>query len=117
MRSFLQFASRSSAREPIRSQPTRSKQGALVKTFVICSGGLDSVTLARRIVAERTPTRLMSSDHVQRFKKELASARACTLRLSMPHNIIDLSATEPLLAGLTPASSQVAGASSRTRSE
>ncbi|WP_371823128.1 MULTISPECIES: 7-cyano-7-deazaguanine synthase [Microvirga] len=116
-RSPVPSVSRSSAREPIRSQPTRSKQGALVKTFVICSGGLNSVTRAQRLAANRTLARPMPFDHVQRHKKELRSARGCALRLSMFHNIIELSATEPLPAGSAETSSRVVGASSQTRPE
>jgi asparagine synthetase B (glutamine-hydrolysing) len=114
---FFHLLLRSSAREPIRSQPTRSKQGALVKTLVICSGGLDSVTLAHKVAAERTLTCLVSFDYGQRHRKELASARACALHLGMPHNIIDISATARLLTESALTSSHVVGASSQTRPE
>ena len=34
-----------------------------MKTLVICSGGLDSVTLADKVAAERELTRLVSFDY------------------------------------------------------
>jgi 7-cyano-7-deazaguanine synthase len=70
-----------------------------VKTLVICSGGLDSVTLAHKVAAERTLTRLVSFDYGQRHKKELNSARACAARLGVPHDIVDISAVGRLLTG------------------
>jgi 7-cyano-7-deazaguanine synthase len=70
-----------------------------VKTLVICSGGLDSVTLAHKVAAEQTLTRLVSFDYGQRHRKELASAQACAVRLGVPHDIIDISAVGRLLTG------------------
>ncbi len=70
-----------------------------MKTLVICSGGLDSVTLAHKVAAEQTLTRLVSFDYGQRHRKELASAQACAVRLSVPHDIIDISAVGHLLTG------------------
>ena len=51
-----------------------------MKTLVICSGGLDSVTLAYKIAAdtERTLTRLVSFDYGQRHEKELDYAATCS---------------------------------------
>ncbi|WP_414476316.1 7-cyano-7-deazaguanine synthase QueC [Microvirga sp. M2] len=70
-----------------------------MKTLIICSGGLDSVTLAHKVAAEQTLTRLVSFDYGQRHRKELASAHACAVRLSVPHDIIDISAIGRLLTG------------------
>ncbi|WP_445505365.1 7-cyano-7-deazaguanine synthase QueC [Microvirga sp. G4-2] len=70
-----------------------------MKTLVICSGGLDSVTLAHKVAAERTLTRLVSFDYGQRHRKELDSARACAARLGVPHDIVDISAVGRLLTG------------------
>jgi len=70
-----------------------------VKTLVICSGGLDSVTLAHKVAAEQSLTRLVSFDYGQRHRKELASAKACAVRLGVPHDIIDISAVGRLLTG------------------
>jgi 7-cyano-7-deazaguanine synthase len=70
-----------------------------VKTLVICSGGLDSVTLAHKVAAEQTLTRLVSFDYGQRHRKELASAHACAARLGVPHDIVDISSVGRLLTG------------------
>jgi 7-cyano-7-deazaguanine synthase len=70
-----------------------------VKTIVICSGGLDSVTLAHKVAAERTLTRLVSFDYGQRHKKELDYARRCALRLGVAHDVVDITAVGHLLTG------------------
>ncbi|NIX77293.1 7-cyano-7-deazaguanine synthase QueC [Microvirga terricola] len=70
-----------------------------MKTLVICSGGLDSVTLTHKVAAERTLTRLVSFDYGQRHKKELDFAHACAVRLGVPHDIVDISAVGRLLTG------------------
>lgn len=61
-----------------------------MKTIVICSGGLDSVALAHIIAAEGNLARLVSFDYGQRHRKELDFAAACAVRLSVPHDVIDL---------------------------
>lgn len=61
-----------------------------MKTLVVCSGGLDSVSLAHRIAAEHQLTALLSFDYGQRHRKELDSAKACAERLGVPHQIIDI---------------------------
>jgi 7-cyano-7-deazaguanine synthase len=70
-----------------------------VKTLVIGSGGLDSVTLAHKVAAEQPLTRLVSFDYVQRYRKELASAQTCAARLGVPHDIVDISSIGCLLTG------------------
>jgi len=50
-------------------------------TIVICSGGLDSVTLAHKVAAEGRLGGLLSFDYGQRHVKELESAAACAARL------------------------------------
>lgn len=70
-----------------------------MKTLVICSGGLDSVSLAHKIAAEQTLTGLISFDYGQRHKKELDFAQACARRLEVPHQIIDISAIGASLTG------------------
>ncbi|MGO4705321.1 7-cyano-7-deazaguanine synthase QueC [Microvirga sp. 2MCAF38] len=70
-----------------------------MKTLVVCSGGLDSVTLAHKVAAERVLTRLVSFDYGQRHKKELDSARACAARLGVPHDVVDIAAVGRLLTG------------------
>lgn len=61
-----------------------------MKTIVICSGGLDSVSLAHMVASERQLTRLVSFDYGQRHRKELDFAALCAKRLDVPHDIIDL---------------------------
>jgi len=61
-----------------------------MKTLVICSGGLDSVSLAYKVAAEQTLTGLVSFDYGQRHSKELGFAAACAQRLGVPHQIIDI---------------------------
>lgn len=74
-----------------------------MKTAVICSGGLDSVTLAYKLAAkenkERTLTRLISFDYGQRHKKELDCAAFHAKALGVPHHIIDISAAGKALSG------------------
>ncbi|KAB2656731.1 7-cyano-7-deazaguanine synthase QueC [Brucella tritici] len=59
-----------------------------MKTLVVCSGGLDSVSLACKIAAEHQLTALLSFDYGQRHKKELDSAKVCAERLGVPHQVI-----------------------------
>ncbi|MBN7803792.1 7-cyano-7-deazaguanine synthase QueC [Agrobacterium rosae] len=61
-----------------------------MKTIVICSGGLDSVSLAHKIAAENELIALVSFDYGQRHKKELDFAALCASRLGVPHHIIDV---------------------------
>jgi 7-cyano-7-deazaguanine synthase len=61
-----------------------------VKTLVICSGGLDSVSLAQKVAAGNELAGLISFDYGQRHKKELVFAAACAERLDVPHRIIDI---------------------------
>ena len=63
-----------------------------MKTIVICSGGLDSVTLAYKVAHEAELTRLVSFDYGQRHKKEVDYARLAAEKLGVPHDLVDLSA-------------------------
>ncbi len=69
-----------------------------MKTIVICSGGLDSVSLAHIVADTRELTRLVSFDYGQRHRKELDFAALAARRLGVPHDIIDL---RPIGAALT----------------
>lgn len=69
-----------------------------MKTIVICSGGLDSVSLAHMVAREHVLTRLLSFDYGQRHRKELDFAAVCASRLGVPHQVIDL---RPIGAALT----------------
>jgi 7-cyano-7-deazaguanine synthase len=70
-----------------------------LKTIVVCSGGLDSVTLAHKAAAEGALFRLLSFDYGQRHKKELDYARRCAERLGAPHDLVDIAAVGRLLTG------------------
>ncbi|RRI01502.1 7-cyano-7-deazaguanine synthase QueC [Mesorhizobium tamadayense] len=61
-----------------------------MKTLVICSGGLDSVSLAHKVAAEHELAGLLSFDYGQRHSKELGFAALCAERLNVPHSIIDI---------------------------
>lgn len=70
-----------------------------MKTIVICSGGLDSVTLAYKIAADHTLHSLLSFDYGQRHKTELNHAAAIAQNLGVPHHIIDISTVGAHLTG------------------
>ncbi|MBI1273443.1 MAG: 7-cyano-7-deazaguanine synthase QueC [Alphaproteobacteria bacterium] len=61
-----------------------------MKTIVICSGGLDSVSLAHRIAAQNELAGLLSYDYGQRHRKELDCAALCAARLNVPHQVMDI---------------------------
>ena len=61
-----------------------------MRTLVVCSGGLDSVTLSHKIAVEETLIHLVSFDYGQRHGKELESARGCARRLGVTHDVIDI---------------------------
>lgn len=70
-----------------------------MKTFVICSGGLDSVVLTYKVAAEGKLAGLISFNYGQRHKKELGFARASADRLNVPHTLIDIAAIGAALSG------------------
>ena len=70
-----------------------------MKTIVVCSGGLDSVSLAHKTAAEQELIGLVSFDYGQRHRKELDYAAACALRLGVPHQIIDMRSIGAQLTG------------------
>ncbi|MGE6742706.1 7-cyano-7-deazaguanine synthase QueC [Allorhizobium pseudoryzae] len=70
-----------------------------MKTLVVCSGGLDSVSLAYKIAAEADLVGLISFDYGQRHKKELQFAALAAARLSVPHHVIDITTIGKHLTG------------------
>ncbi len=70
-----------------------------MKTIVICSGGLDSVSLAHMVAQDHELAGLISFDYGQRHRKELDYAALCALRLGVPHDIIDLCPVGAVLTG------------------
>lgn len=70
-----------------------------MKTLVICSGGLDSVSLAHKVAAEQELIGLISFDYGQRHKVELEWAAKCAQRLGVAHQIIDIREVGRQLSG------------------
>lgn len=70
-----------------------------MKTLLICSGGLDSITLAYKISKEETLSGLLSFDYGQRHKKELAYAKQAADDLGVPHYVPDISGIGKMLNG------------------
>lgn len=70
-----------------------------MKTLVVCSGGLDSVSLAHRIADDQELIGLLSFDYGQRHRKELTFAALCAERLGVPLQVLDISAVGRSLTG------------------
>ncbi len=70
-----------------------------MKTIVICSGGLDSVTLAYKIARENQLAGLVSFNYGQRHRKELEFAATCAKNLNVPHHVLDISNIGAMLSG------------------
>ncbi len=70
-----------------------------MKTIVVCSGGLDSVTLAHKVAAENQLLGLVSFLYGQRHKKEIDFAELSADRLGVPFLPIDISPLGALLGG------------------
>jgi 7-cyano-7-deazaguanine synthase len=70
-----------------------------MKTLVVCSGGLDSVSLAHKVANEDELVSLVTFNYGQRHLKEIEYARACADRLGIPCDVVDISAMGKLLGG------------------
>ena len=70
-----------------------------MQTIVICSGGLDSVTLAHQVARQSVLAGLISFDYGQRHRKELDYAARAVVRLNVPHTVIDISTLGAQLSG------------------
>lgn len=70
-----------------------------MKTLVVCSGGLDSVSLAHKVAVERVLAGLVTFDYGQRHRREIACAAACAARLGVAHDVIDISGVGAVLGG------------------
>jgi 7-cyano-7-deazaguanine synthase len=85
---------------PVAAYPVITKTRIMdLKTLVVCSGGMDSVTLAYKVAQERRLTRLVSFDYGQRHRKELDYAARCAKALAVPHTVVDMSFMGGLLSG------------------
>lgn len=71
---------------------------SLTKTLVVCSGGLDSVTLAYQVAAEHQLLGLLTFDYGQRHKTEIEFAALAAKRLGVTHRILDISPIGALLS-------------------
>ena len=70
-----------------------------MKTLVVCSGGLDSVTLAYKVAAEHELTRILTFDYGQRHKQEIGYAALCAKNLNVPHLVVDIAGVGEMLTG------------------
>ncbi|WP_339860193.1 7-cyano-7-deazaguanine synthase QueC [Thalassospira alkalitolerans] len=70
-----------------------------MKTIVVCSGGLDSVTLAYKVAREHSLHSLISFNYGQRHKKELDYAARAASDLGVKHHVVDLTSVGALLGG------------------
>lgn len=68
------------------------------KTLVVCSGGLDSVTLAYHVAAQQQLLGLLTFDYGQRHKKEIEFAALAAKRLNVGHQVVDISPIGKLLS-------------------
>ncbi len=60
-------------------------------TLVVCSGGLDSVTLAYDLAAKGELFALVSFDYGQLHGKEITFAKRCAERFGVTHHVLDIS--------------------------
>lgn len=67
------------------------------KTLVVCSGGLDSVTLAYHVAATQQLMGLLTFDYGQRHKKEIEFAALAAKRLGVSQRVLDISPIGQLL--------------------
>lgn len=70
-----------------------------MQTLVVCSGGLDSVSLAHMVAAEHRLVGLITFDYGQRHRREIACAAACAARLGVSHDVIDIAGVGKALGG------------------
>lgn len=70
-----------------------------MKTLLICSGGLDSVTLAYTLAADKRLAGIVSFDYGQRHRTELSCAETCARDLNAPFSLIDISGIGAHLSG------------------
>ncbi|TNE39647.1 MAG: 7-cyano-7-deazaguanine synthase QueC [Alphaproteobacteria bacterium] len=70
-----------------------------MKTLVVCSGGMDSVTLAHLVAAEGDLARLMTFNYGQRHAKEIDYAAGIAKDLGVPHDIVDIAHLSGYLSG------------------
>lgn len=62
------------------------------RTVVLCSGGIDSATLAYKVAGERKLDRLISFDYGQRHRREIEHAARIASELNARHDVVDITA-------------------------
>lgn len=62
-----------------------------MKVIALVSGGMDSVTMAYLLAAEKYEVTIFSVDYGQRHQKELVYASMAAKSLGVPHELVDLS--------------------------
>lgn len=70
-----------------------------MNTLVVCSGGLDSVSLAHKCAGEGYLAALVTFDYGQRHVREIGFAREAAARLSVPFHLIDIGPIGAVLTG------------------
>ena len=96
---------------PAKEFPGRRKHPAtteFMKTVLIYSGGLDSTVLLAHLQAAGQSVYALSVDYGQRHRCELQQAAAICAASGVPHHTADLSAIQPLLAGSSLTSPEIA---------
>jgi 7-cyano-7-deazaguanine synthase len=83
---------------PVAAHPVKTRD-IIMNTIVVCSGGLDSVTLAHHVAQRHGLAALVSFDYGQRHRRELDCAAAAAARLGVPHHLIDITAIGAHLTG------------------
>ncbi len=70
-----------------------------MKTIVVCSGGMDSVTLAHKVKSQDRLSGLISFDYGQRHKKEIDYAKKAARRLGVSCRVVDIHHVGKMLSG------------------
>lgn len=98
--SLIAKKARPHLRKPVAAYPVLAKTRVKnLKTLVVCSGGMDSVTLAHKVHKENELLALLSFDYGQRHRKELDCAKHCADDLGVEHILIDISGIGAKLTG------------------
>ena len=74
------------------------KLSTMKKVIIICSGGMDSVTMLHDLNQCYSVVGVVSFNYGQKHKLELAKARLNATKLGLEHIVVNLSNIKPLLA-------------------
>lgn len=77
------------------------------KTIVVYSGGLDSTVLLAEMVRQGREVRALSVNYGQRHRKEILAANEICDRLSVEHQIVNLSGLREIMQGSSQTDSSV----------